>query len=160
MKCLLISPLNYIGNINFFLFSFLKYLDLFFCHIDICSGHYRNFKISLCQISNLSFYLNEYRLRKNFFLSLYSFFFFFFCLFKSRTHKILAQVRDHRWSFYDNCLSIQEAQIKNQQTLTTCPWIPSVCNQTSRMLYQVSSMSKKLQFIIYHIIRLCPLHFC
>ena len=121
---------------------------MFFCHIDICSGHYRNFKISLCQISNLSFYLNEYRLRKIFFLSLYSF--FFFCLFKSRTHKILAQVRDHRWSFYDNCLSIQEAQIKNQQTLTTCPWIPSVCNQTSRMLYQVSSMSKKLQFIIYH----------
>ena len=78
MECLLISPLNYIRNINFFLFSF-------FCHIDICSGHYRNFKISLCQISNLSFYLNEYRLRKIFFLSLYSFFFFFAYLSHVRT---------------------------------------------------------------------------
>ena len=83
MECLLISPLNYIRNINFFLFSF-------FCHIDICSGHYRNFKISLCQISNLSFYLNEYRLRKIFFLSLYSFFFFAY----------LSHVRPKFWHKY------------------------------------------------------------
>ena len=35
MECLLISPLNYIQNINFFLFSFLKYCDFMFFVISI-----------------------------------------------------------------------------------------------------------------------------
>ena len=35
MKCLLISPLNYIWNINFFLFSFLKYRDFMFFAVSI-----------------------------------------------------------------------------------------------------------------------------
>ena len=35
MKCLLISPLNYIWNINFFLFSFLKYRDFMFFVVSI-----------------------------------------------------------------------------------------------------------------------------
>ena len=39
MECLLISPLNYIGNINFFLYSIFcdMVILLFFCHINICS---------------------------------------------------------------------------------------------------------------------------
>ena len=35
MECLLTSPLNYIRNINFFLFSFLKYRDFMFFVISI-----------------------------------------------------------------------------------------------------------------------------
>ena len=35
MKCLLISPLNYIRNINFFVFSFLKYRGFMFFVISI-----------------------------------------------------------------------------------------------------------------------------
>ena len=60
MECLLISPLNYMQNIHFFLFSFLKYRDFVFCHIDICRGQRTcTFTLFLGFVHHFLVYLSE-----------------------------------------------------------------------------------------------------
>ena len=66
MKCLLISPLNYIRNINFFVFSFLKYRGFMFFVISIfvvAKEHIVNskyiFMLFLAFVQHFLVYLSE-----------------------------------------------------------------------------------------------------